>query len=248
MMAFFLLMWLLNATTVQQKRGLADYFDSRIPIARVSGGGRGAFGGDSLTSNEKMAETGGGQAAVKDGRASTDGRKSDDPSGAVNADAAEEQTRLEQIEGAITALAGNGAMADDVLSHVRTRVSPEGLVIEVFDTDGAPLFAPGSAQPTPILESLLGMLSGLAGLVTNDIAITGHTDAAPYVRNGTDGNWALSAERAETARRIMLAAGLRDERIATIAGKAATQPMEDDPTDPRNRRVAITLLRHFPGR
>ena len=82
MMAFFLLMWLLNATTEKQKQGLADYFDSRIPIARVSGGGRSAFGGDSLTAAEDLAEAGGGVEAATEGRASGRGEADSDGGGA----------------------------------------------------------------------------------------------------------------------------------------------------------------------
>lgn len=248
MMAFFLMMWLLNATTVQQKKGLADYFDSRIPIARVSGGGRGAFGGDSVTSQDKQAETGAGEAAMKDGRAATVGHLTDDPHGAVEADPADEQSRFDQIEGAIASLSGGGRFAEEVLSHLRTRMSAEGLVIEVFDTEGAPLFEAGSAEPTPLLQALLGMVAGLAGLVTNEIAITGHTDAAPMERDGVDGNWALSTQRAETARRVLVLSGLSEDRVTEIAGRAATQPMVDDPDDPRNRRVAVTLKRSSTGR
>lgn len=248
MMAFFLMMWLLNATTVQQKKGLADYFDSRIPIARVSGGGRGAFGGDSVTSQDKQAETGAGEAAMQDGRASTDGQLTDDPLGRVEPNAADEQSRFDQIEGAIASLAGSGTLDDEVLSHLRTRMTPEGLVIEVFDTEGAPLFEVGSAEPTPMLQALLGMVAGLAALVTNDIVITGHTDGLPMMQDGVDGNWALSGQRAETARRVLVHSGMPEGRITEIAGRAATQLMVDDPADPRNRRVAITLRRNDSGR
>ena len=60
MMAFFLLMWLLNATTEQQRKGLADYFNPSIPISRTSGGGNGAFGGDSILSENTLLGNGSG--------------------------------------------------------------------------------------------------------------------------------------------------------------------------------------------
>jgi len=62
MMAFFLLMWLLNATTEQQRKGLADYFSPTIPVNRISGGGEGLFGGTSLMSDDTMVQDGTGQA------------------------------------------------------------------------------------------------------------------------------------------------------------------------------------------
>jgi chemotaxis protein MotB len=60
MMAFFLLMWLLNATTEKQRKGISDYFNPTIPVNRISGGGDGAFGGDSVFAEETIAHTGTG--------------------------------------------------------------------------------------------------------------------------------------------------------------------------------------------
>src|SRR6056297_3669847 len=58
MMAFFMLMWLLNATTEKQRKGIADYFNPTIPLNRVSGGGDGALGGDSTFTEQTLARTG----------------------------------------------------------------------------------------------------------------------------------------------------------------------------------------------
>jgi chemotaxis protein MotB len=246
MMAFFLMMWLINATTVQQKKGLADYFDSRIPIARVEGGGTGAFGGETVTARDGQGESASGSATLQEGRSTSLGDGSGDPVGSAEAEA--ERQALEQIEGALDTLAGNGPLADEVLSHVRTKFTDEGLVVDIFDTSDAPLFEAGSAEPTPMLRALVAMVTGLTALVTNDIQITGHTDSTPMASGGADGNWALSGERAESARRLMVGAGLDPTRITEIAGRADTQPMLEDPADPRNRRVSITLMRSFPGR
>src|SRR3990167_7503129 len=65
MMAFFMLMWLLNATTEKQRKGIADYFSPTIPINRVSGGGEGAFGGESVFSEEQIAQVGTGASAPR---------------------------------------------------------------------------------------------------------------------------------------------------------------------------------------
>ena len=63
MMAFFMLMWLLNATTEKQRKGIADYFNPTIPVNRISGGGNGAFGGDSVLSEETLAQNATGASA-----------------------------------------------------------------------------------------------------------------------------------------------------------------------------------------
>ena len=242
MMAFFLMMWLLNSTTVNQREGLADYFDSRIPIARVSGAGGGLFGGDSLSSSEQSGESGGGTAVMKDGRATTDGPGSDDPSGRLSVPDEAETGALGALQEALDSLHG-GPAGDRLLGHMGSRMNSDGLVIEVFDTDAEPLFASGSAEPTPMLKGLVAMVAGLSDLVTNQIAITGHTDSQAFLRDGHDANWALSLERAEAARRLLVEAGLDPARIVEVTGRAATQPASDDPEDPMNRRVSITLLR-----
>ncbi len=242
MMAFFLLMWLLNATSEDTKKGLADYFDNRIPISQISGGGTSAFSGDSITVKGKKAESGeeetsrpsGGAAGVADAQA-----QAKDATGGE----AVEARALEMINTAFESLSGESDAAQEMLRHIRTRVTPDGLVIDIFDTDGAPLFERGSAQPTPMLRALVEVVASVAQLVTNEVALTGHTDGASFQTGGDDGNWKLSSDRAHTARRLMLESGLGDDRIAQVSGRAATQPMVDDPLDPRNRRVEITLLR-----
>lgn len=244
MMAFFLMMWLLNATTVEQKKGLADYFDSRIPVARVSGGGRGAFGGDSLTEAERLPNSASGSVSTNDGQATTEGAATDDPDGSASENEADQGTQFEDIESAISMLAGTGPLADEILQHLRTRMTREGLVIDVFDTEGAPLFDPETGAPSPLMEAITGMMAGLAALTTNEVAIAGHTSAAVDPSQGDDGSWAVSMERADATRKLMVAAGLDPNRINHVTGHAAKEPMVDDPQDPRNRRIAITLLRN----
>ncbi len=117
-------------------------------------------------------------------------------------------------------------------------------MIEIIDADDQPLFASASAEPAPILLLLADILVPVLGATTNDIAVVGHTDAVPFDRDGYS-NWELSADRANAARRLMISRGLPENRIARVTGKAAVEPLTDDPTEPQNRRIAITLLRDF---
>ncbi len=255
MMAFFLLMWLLSATSEEQKEGLAEYFVPTIPISPVSGGGDSAFKGDSLNAEGSKADSGKGAAEAREDldetTSSSSGAESfsEEPAetpGAEQRDAAEGaagQKAFSEIEAAFESLSGESDVADTMLRHIRTRTTPEGLVIEVFDTEGEQLFTAGSSEPTPMLRALLGMVASVAKLVDNDVSITGHTDSSPFVVNGDDGNWRLSSDRANGARRALLSEGLDPDRISEVAGRAGTQPLVDDPEDPRNRRVEITLLR-----
>ncbi|TYO84865.1 flagellar motor protein MotB [Oceanicella actignis] len=241
MMAFFLLMWLLNATTEDQRKGLAEYFDPKVPIAKISGGGAGVFAGDSVFSEDAQAKSGTG---------ATDRRPSEE-NAAMGRSGAETQPErsdktgygMAEMENLFMGMSGESDVEDPDLRHVRTQVKDEGLIIELFDVEGQPLFAAGSAEPSPRMRALLEMVGHVASKVVNDVAIEGHTDATPFTGGGY-GNWELSSDRAHAARKILVDAGVAPERIARVTGKADREPaVKDDPFSPRNRRIVIKILR-----
>ena len=239
MMAFFLLMWLLNATTESQRKGIADYFAPTVPVSPVSSGGNGAVNGDSVFSNDTLARDGTGGAAQltrpEDGDA-TSAREG------VSTFPDDEKT-LENLIDELTGRSGESEVADDLLRHIVTRITDEGLVIEVFAREGRPLFDAGAAEPTDRMRAILKMIAEVAAIVTNKVAIDGHTDSTPFIAEGRD-NWSLSAERADASRRALTVFGLTDDRMARITGHAAREPaLTEAPEDPRNRRITITLLR-----
>ncbi|MEO1612472.1 MAG: flagellar motor protein MotB [Pseudomonadota bacterium] len=241
MMAFFLLMWLLNATTESQRKGIADYFAPTIPVSPISGGGDGVVQGDSVFAKDTLAKDGTGGAS--DLKVEEDGEELSARVGAGR-EIDEEDTDLDAIAEELAAQNADGEVDDPLLSHIATRVTDEGLVIEVFAREGEPLFESGSPTPTPRMLEILAMIADVASLVTNRIAVEGHTDARPFASDERD-NWSLSASRADASRRAMLASGLAPARISRISGRAAEEPaVPENPEDPRNRRVAITLLRN----
>ncbi|MBB5515254.1 chemotaxis protein MotB [Rubricella aquisinus] len=238
MMAFFLLMWLLNATSEEQRQGIADFFAPAIPIHRQGGGGDGAFGGDSIFVEETLIRTGAGgrEQSIADEAATGDtGHAPQQSDAAAGPD-------ISIMEDILRAAAGDSALGDELLKHVRTRVTDEGLIIDVFERDGAPIFASGSAAPTERLEAILGVVARVLGLVSNQVTIAGHTDAQPFAAPNYS-NWELSSDRAHTARRVLLAGGVREDRFARVTGVADRDPVMEDPLDSRNRRIVITVLR-----
>ena len=240
MMAFFLLMWLLNATTESQRKGIADYFSPTVPISPVSGGGEGLMNGDSVFVKDTLARDGKGGAANVETQ--EEGEEQSARAG-PGIDSLNEQAPLESLAEELFGRTGESEVADDLLEHIVTRVTDEGLVIEVFAKEGKPLFESGSEEPTPRMNAILSMIAEVATLVTNDLAVDGHTDAEPFSGVGED-NWGLSAARADASRRALLAGGLDSGRIDRITGKADTElALPEAPFDPRNRRVTITLLR-----
>ncbi|MEM9600907.1 MAG: flagellar motor protein MotB [Pseudomonadota bacterium] len=235
MMAFFLLMWLLNATTEDQRRGLADYFNPSIPIAAVSGGGADALNGSDV--DDKISLT------VLSETKTTSDREAGRP-GDVTSDSAmpdETPTDTEVAEALESVLDGEAA---ELSEHISIRMSPEGLVIELTDRESQPLFASGSADPSPVLNRLCAAVAAALYAVENKVKIVGHTDSRRFVTDRAYSNWELSSDRANVARRLIQGAGLGEYRIEEVSGRAATMPLVEDPLDPRNRRISITLLRH----
>lgn len=230
MMAFFLLMWLLNATTEDQRQGLADYFNPSIPIAAVSGGGPDGLFGEEVNEGPALSMLNQPDVTNDAEVGQPTDMRSDQDLDAM----AQEEKALEK------ALMGEAGELND---HIRVRVTPEGLVVELTDRDSSPLFASGSAQPSPVLIKLSEAVAIALEEVSNSIKIAGHTDAKPFSTEDGYGNWELSSERANVARRLIRNAGLPETRIREVSGKAATIPLiEEDPMDARNRRISITLL------
>ncbi|WP_298492456.1 flagellar motor protein MotB [uncultured Maritimibacter sp.] len=241
MMAFFMLMWLLNATTEKQRKGIADYFSPTIPVNRVSGGGDGAFGGDSVFTEENLAQTGQGGLPSLAQDASTeapDGGESD----GNEAEHAAETAALEHIEDALTGKSGESMVSELLQRHIVTELTDEGLVIELFDLDEDPLFTPGTALPNDTMDQLVGVMARVFDLVKNPVAIEGHLAAQPIVvaRNT---NWELSAERAQSIRRLLGDKGLMPTRVDRVTGHADRQPVARNPMAVRNNRIELILLR-----
>ncbi|MGR3465276.1 flagellar motor protein MotB [Limimaricola sp.] len=237
MMAFFMLMWLLNATTEQQRKGLADYFAPTIAISRTSGGGADVLNGDTLSQSETLRASDLGAA----------GPLGLTPEGAVPTPPGEgaalaEVAALRDIEEILLGRGGESLVAREALRHVVTRLTDEGLVIEIFARPGAPIFAPGDTVPLPVTDTLLGLVAQAASLVENEVAVAAHLAARPVVL-ADNPIWSLSSGRAEAARRTLEAAGLAPARMARVTGLGDRSPAPEGPAAPRSDRIEITLLR-----
>ncbi len=226
MMAFFLLMWLLGATTEKQRKGVADYFSPTIPISRDSSGGSDVLGGNSTFTDETQSQHGTGVAG---------GRTADE---AAAADAAEQA----QIEKALTAFGGESMTMEQALRHVVTKVTDEGLVIEIFDLEDVPLFDADTDNPTPITKDIAEMLAEVLQLSRNALAVNGHVKAYPMTLI-VNPVWDLSAARAQRFRGLLEEAGMQPPRVQRISGYADRRPVTADPSVTRNNRIEVILLR-----
>ncbi|MEM6637737.1 MAG: flagellar motor protein MotB [Pseudomonadota bacterium] len=243
MMAFFLLMWLLNATTESQRKGIADYFSPTIPLSRVSGGGEGSFGGESVFSESELAQNGTGGANSKP----SEQNKARGNSG-VNLNLREDTRAedeaakaLEKLQQILQGQSGESQVSQLALKHVVTRLTDEGLVIEVFDLPDERLYGE-DGRPTETLELLMNLFASVFGLVTNEIAVNGHVAAEPAVLVSSDA-WEASAQRAQSAREMLQLRGLGAERFKRVTAFGDRAPAARNPMAARNNRLEFVLLR-----
>jgi chemotaxis protein MotB len=118
----------------------------------------------------------------------------------------------------------------------------EGLRIELIDQNGSSFFTSGSAALRGETEKILAIIGNEVGQLPNDVVVEGHTDSAPYVMTDRYSNWELSSDRAQSARRVLQASGLRANQVAAVRGFADRDlKSPDKPLDATNRRVSIVI-------
>ncbi|MCC6007391.1 MAG: chemotaxis protein MotB [Rhodobacteraceae bacterium] len=253
MMAFFMLMWLINATTEKQRKGLADYFNPTIPINRASGGGDGAFGGDSIYVEERLAQVArAARTRPEEGAMPGLSGRREEGDGPPQDRASEEARLLRQIVERLEGRTDSAEAPGDLFRHVATRVTEAGLVIELFDLEEAPLFLAGRDVPRPVLRALAAVLAEALGAVDNPVSIAGHVAAAAAegaapvaTAPGAASPWGLSAARAETLRGLIESGGVVGPRLHEVTGQGSRLPSAGGGAV-RDNRLEVTILRTIP--
>jgi chemotaxis protein MotB len=238
MMAFFLLMWLLGATTEKQRKALADYFAPTIVQTKQdTAGSNGLFGGDSLVSVDRYPHEAGqtGTKAMTIPRDASGG-----PREAVGG--GRDRTKFTQLAKALMKAVESKSDLRRLAPNIRFTETREGLRIDIVDDANFSMFATGTNQLTPEATRLFQQIAVLVAEVSNQVMIRGHTDAAPFSARAGTNNWRLSVERAEVTRQYLEYRGIGADRFARIEGVADREPyVPSDRFDPRNRRISIIL-------
>lgn len=130
---------------------------------------------------------------------------------------------------------------DKLKNHIDMTVTNEGLRIELTESATGTFFDSGSQKISPDGQGLLIMLAQELGKLPNKLAIEGHTDSKPYVEGSNYGNWELSADRANAARRLMQANGIGEKQVTQVRGFADQRLRKPDPFDPSNRRISLIV-------
>ena len=240
MMAFFLLMWLLGSTAQGDLKGIADYFNSPL---------KGAMAGGSGSGDSSSILKGGGQDLTRQtGQVKHGDLPPEKKSYNLQAAKAEakrlERARLEEIKLKVDAmLSANGVLAQ-FRDQVRQDITAEGLRIQIVDEQNRPMFDSGRAVLKEHTRIIMREIGRALGEVENKIGISGHTDAAPFPGGERGyGNWDLSADRANAARRELMGAGLDERKMLRVVGLASSVPFKpEDPLHATNRRISIMVL------
>jgi len=249
MMAFFLLMWLMEATTEEQRGAISQYFNnpsdiqgaSPVPSPSPIQGPGGA--------STSMIKLGGGMELHHDAAppapiapptpgVQTATRPDDDGAQDEKLDNERLAALMDALKKGIDERESLAKYKDQILLDV----TPEGVRIQIIDHERRSMFPLGSARLEDFSSDILKELAHIVSGVPNRISISGHTDRKPYVAvNYT--NWELSADRANAARRALLAGGLAPEKIGRVVGLASSVLLEPSaPESPVNRRISIVVM------
>lgn len=247
MMAFFLLLWLLEAATPKELAAIAGYFQGSGTNQYLIGPG----GADS--SIIEMSSPKGSELKLEDGmpNPSNETGTLDETTAPADIKILEEQLQKieqEQLEQLKEQLMDEINNVDSALNPLKEQIHMEmtepGLSIQIVDKDRRPMFDGGSADMHHYAVDALAALAKVIDKVPNKISIVGHTDATPYSIDKGYSNWELSTDRANAARRMLLASDYTEGKIIAVQGMAEVAPfLPKFPTDPSNRRIAIIVLK-----
>ncbi|MBK0026085.1 flagellar motor protein MotB [Stenotrophomonas sp. S48] len=243
MMAFFLVLWLMASTSKPERAAISEYFRNPSPLA-----------GQSPTPAPGMAGPGGASTSmIKLGGATDLSRgNSNDPfqnqKQALQQPVDQQQRDKQQLEALMKELQeaiSRSQALEPFKDQLLLDLTPEGLRIQIVDKQNRPMFDLGSASLKPYTQQILHELAEYLNHVPNRISLTGHTDITAYSAARGYGNWELSADRANAARRALVDGGLEDSKITRVVGLSSSVLFDKvDPQNPINRRISIVVMTH----
>ena len=243
MMAFFLVLWLMASTSKPERAAISEYFRNPSPLA-----------GQSPTPAPGMAGPGGASTSmIKLGGATDLSRgNSNDPfqnqKQAMQQPVDQQQRDKQQLEALMKELQeaiSRSQALEPFKDQLLLDLTPEGLRIQIVDKQNRPMFDLGSASLKPYTQQILHELAEYLNHVPNRISLTGHTDITAYSAARGYGNWELSADRANAARRALVDGGLEDSKITRVVGLSSSVLFDKvDPQNPINRRISIVVMTH----
>ncbi len=241
MMSFFLLMWLLGASSDAQLEGIAEYFKTPLKVALM--------GGNMVGTSDALIKGGGKDLTKKQGQVKpVDGPKGKqkvvDIKDVKEALKKEETAKLEELKKKIEKAIEDSPTLSKFKNQLLLDITSDGLRVQIVDEKNRPMFNSSKAELQPYAKQILQELGQMLNGVTNKISLSGHTDATPYP-NGEKSysNWELSADRANASRRELVAGGMDETKLLRVVGLSSASLFDkENPLNPTNRRISIIIM------
>lgn len=238
MMAFFLLMWLLGSSTKAKLEGISEYFKTPLKVA--------LSGGSSVANTDSILVGGGEDFTRQEGqvlKGVVKEEKVDEKTKKVLRERAE-RIRLEGLKKKIEQAIEANPSLKKFENQLLLDITSDGLRIQIVDEQNRPMFALGRADLQPYTKTILREIGKMLNDVPNKISLSGHTDAKPFP-SGDKGfsNWELSADRANTSRRELVAGGMDTDKVLQVVGLSSAVLFDkNDALNPINRRISIVVM------
>lgn len=230
MMAFFLVLWLTATASPEQKQAVQGYF--KDPVGYTEGGSRNPvdLGGSASMVSESSEDVADSDIRIED---------------KVVEEMAQtlEQQKMEQLFQDLEERIAENETLQEFKDQLLVDITSEGLRIQIVDRSQRPMFDSGRAELKYYSQDILFELAKTLSTVRNKLSITGHTDSTPFIGRPGYTNWELSAERANTARRALVAGGVDDRQVGRVVGLSDSVLFnKGDPQAPVNRRISIIVM------
>lgn len=231
MMAFFLVMWLLSLVPRDELTGIAEYF--RMPLMTAIKGGPNIDTGRTVI-------PGASPSPIPSKHPITQPPVDDSYGTELRRDIA----RLEDLKSELDGMIDTNPILQEFRPQLLLDMTPDGLRIQIVDRQNRPMFATGRATVQPYMGDVLRELGPMFNSLPNSITVAGHTDALQYASGERlYSNWELSADRANAARKELVAGGMEESKVKRVLGLSSTVPLiKDDPNAAVNRRISIVVL------
>lgn len=238
MMAFFLVLWLQEASTIEEKAAISGYFSD--PSAFSEGGSPYVIDmGGGLKDDEYSGES----------NVETPDTKIQDKGVVLTEETVQdlaaqiESRKFQELKKTLETRIMEDANLRKYKDQIIMEVTKDGLQIQIVDAKSRPMFDSGSDEIKPYMNEILHALAGTISSVPNGLSITGHTDAQAFTERSDYSNWELSADRANAARRSLLKNGVSEKQLAQVVGLASSTLYDkNDPDNPINRRISILVM------
>jgi len=217
MMAFFMVMWILGMDE-KTKQAIEGYFANPVGYKKGYGAGSSPLSTGTTPANVQKTAL---RMVVR----------------------SSEQRTFEKLKGLIEDKLSKSDSLRKMNAIIEVQVTNDGLRIELVESDRGDVYFPsGSALMKPATTLALQLIGTELAELQHSVVIEGHTDGAKFGSDASYGNWELSADRANAARRVLQASGVSDGRVVEVRGYADTKPrIPADPLAPANRRISILL-------